>query len=243
MTMKRFTQLISTVGVILLFGQTTLFASEKSAISVIKNAYSYLGAIPKYAFDAIIINKEVDSLGKTLKTYQNIANIKISRPNHLRVDIKGDSRDRSNYIYNGMYTMVDHSFRYYGEINTSQPIDGSLDYILNHFGINAPLTALIFSDMDKRMHFKSGKYFGLKDVAGVECDYIAFKGKTRIFHIWISTGDKPLVQAYSIIDTSVKGHPRMNTTIRWKMDEKIHESDFMFVAPKGVIKISVESAN
>jgi hypothetical protein len=241
--MKLFGKLLSTTGVILLLSQPMLLASEKSASSVMKNAYTYLGAIPQYAFDVVIVKNEIDALGTNIAQYKDKVQVKVSRPESLRVDIKGNSRDRSNYLHKGIYTMVDHIFGFYGEINTSKPIDGSLDYILNHFGVNPPLTALIYSDMEKRMHFKKAKYFGLKDVAGVECDYIAFKKNKKIVHVWIATGDKPLVQAYSIIDTTSKERPRMNTTVRWKLDAKIDESDFIFTPSKDVTKISVESAN
>ena len=139
--------------------------------------------------------------------------------------------------------MVDHSFGFYGEINASDNIDETLDYILKHFGINAPLTALIFSDMEKRMHSKKSTYFGTKTVMGVECDYVAFRAKNREVHVWIATGNQPLVQAYSIVDTSTKLRPRIHTTLRWKANPKINESDFIFKAPKGVMKISVKSAN
>lgn len=240
--MKPFTTLFATSGILLFLGTTTLLATEKSAVSVLKNAYAYTGAMKKYAFNAIIVTEEIDAEAKKT-TYTHTVDAKISRPNHLRVDVKGDHRDRTNYIYNGTYTMVDHSFGYYGEIKASDDIDKTLEYILKSFGINAPLTALIFSDMGKRMHFKYGKYFGTKEVMGVECDYVAFKGKYREVHAWIATGDKPLVQAYSIIDTTTKERPRMHTTVRWKLNAPISENDFIFTPSKDVTKISVKSAN
>jgi hypothetical protein len=240
--MKLLTKFFATSGVLLLLGSNTVLATEKSAISVIKNAYAYTGAMKQYAFDAIIVTEELDEKAQK-DTYKHTVNFKVSSPNHLRADVKGDFRDRTNYIHHGTYTMVDHSFGYYGEIKASDNIDDTLDYILKGFGINAPLTALIFSDMGKRTQFKRGKYFGTKEVMGVECDYVAFKDKNREIHAWIATGDKPLVQAYSIIDTTSKERPRMNTTVRWKLDAKIDESDFIFTPSKDVTKISVESAN
>jgi len=101
----------------------------------------------------------------------------------------------------------------------------------------------MYSDMDKRVKFRTSKYFGIKDVAGVECDYVAFKNRTREIHVWIATGDKPLVKTYSIIDTYGDAASRIDTSITWNENAKISDSDFVFVAPKGSSKISVNPAN
>lgn len=240
--MKLHNKLFCTIGSILLLTNTALLAADKSAMDILKNAYSYTGAMDQYAFDAIIVDEEADN-GKIINTYKHAVNVKVDRPSNLRVDVKGDLRNRTNYVNKGKYTMVDHAFGYYGEIKASDTIDGTLDYILKSFGINAPLTALIYSDMQKRMKVKSGKYFGTRSVAGVECDYVAFKNNKREVHVWIATGNKPLVKAYSIIDTKTKGHPRMNTSLVWHTDAKISKNDFIFTPSKDVMKISVESAN
>jgi hypothetical protein len=211
-------------------------------MGILKNAYSYIESMDKYAFDAVITEEEANK-SEIVNTYKHTVKVKVDRPSNLRVDVKGDLRDRTNYITEGKYIMVDHAFGYYGEIKASDTIDGTLDYIVKSYGINAPLTALIFSDMQKRMKVKSGKYFGTKNVAGVECDYVAFKNNNKEVHVWIATGDKPLVKAYSIIDTKTKGHPRMNTSLVWHTDAKISKNDFAFAPSKDVMKISVESAN
>jgi hypothetical protein len=211
-------------------------------MGILKNAYSYIESMDKYAFDAVIMEEEANK-GNIVNTYKHSVNVQVVRPSNLRVDVKGDLRDRTNYITEGKYIIVDHAFGYYGEIKAADTIDGTLDYILNSFGINAPLTALIYSDMQKRMKVKSGKYFGTKNVAGVECDYVAFKNNNKEVHVWIATGDKPLVKAYSIIDTKTKGNPRMNTSLIWHTDAKISKNDFVFTPSKDVVKISVESAN
>ena len=81
------------------------------------------------------------------------------------------------------------------------------------------------------------------DVAGVECDYVAFKSKVNEVHVWITTGASPQVINYSIIDITVKGNPRVNTSISWHKHPNISDSDFIFKAPKGASKISVDTAN
>jgi len=135
--------------------------------------------------------------------------------------------------------MIDHSFGYYGQLKTPKTIDGTLDFIFEKFGIRTPLATLMYSDMDKRLKFKTKKYFGVVDVAGVACDYVAFKTGTKEIHIWITTGDTPLVKTFSIIN----GPTRINATLTWDTNPKLSDGDFVFTAPKGATKISINSAN
>ena len=240
--MNIYKKLLCTAGVALLLGSTTLFAADQSARDILNKAYQYVGAMDQYAFTAVVIDDETQE-GETTDKYKHTVSVKVDRPGKLRVDVAGTVKNRSNYLNDGSYTMIDHGFNYYGQINTPKTIDGTLDLLFEKFGIKAPLVQLIYSDMDKRVKFRTSKYFGTKDVAGVECDYVAFKNGTREIHVWISTGDKPLVQNYSIIDTSTDPVSRTNASIRWNENPNISDSDFVFVAPKGSSKISVNRAN
>ena len=240
--MKLYKKHFCTAGIVLLLAGTNLFAAEQSAEDIINKAYQHIGSMDKYAFDAIIVEEEAQD-GEIIAKYRQDVSVKVNRPGKLRIDTKGDITNRSNYLNDGFYTMIDHGHGYYGQLKTPKTIDGTLDLIFEKYGIRAPLATLIYSDMHKRVKFNRSKYFGTVDVAGVECDYVAFKSNIREVHIWIAAGDTPLVKTYSIIDTNTKGNPRMNTSINWKSNPKIADSDFIFTAPKGASKISVHSAN
>ena len=237
--MKLYKQLLLLAGAALLLSGTALIGAEKSAKSVIDNAYKYIGKMDRYAFDAVIS----DTDPKNGKIYKHHVSVKVDRPDKLRVDTVGDIKDRSVYINDGLFTLIDHKFNYYGQLKVPETTDRALDFIFKSYGITAPLASLIYSDMYKRTKFSKGKYFGMVNVGGVECDYVAFRNKSGEVHIWIATGNKPLVKAYSIIDTYVEGKPRKDTLVTWYTSPKIPESDFVFSAPKGASRISVEPAN
>ncbi|RLA71234.1 MAG: hypothetical protein DRG09_00880 [Epsilonproteobacteria bacterium] len=221
----------------LLLSNTNLLAEEKSAKSIVSNAYAQIGNMDKYAFSAIVVDNDTVE-GETI-TYKQKVSVKIERPAKLRVDNKGDIKDRSTYINNGLFTMIDHNFAYYGQLKTPKTIDATLDFIFDKFGMRTPLATLMYSDMGKRIKFRTNKYFGTVDVAGVECDYVAFKNNTKEIHVWITTGEHPLVKTFSIIN----GDTRINTSLTWNTNPKFSDSDFIFKAPKGAEKISINSAN
>ncbi len=239
--MRSYQKIFCMAGVSLLLTGTTLLAADLSAKDVVSKSFQYLGALDKYAFNAVVTDyarHEGDA-----KIYKKNVSVKMDRPDRLRVDVKADDRDRTTYINNGLFTMVDHGFGYYGQLKTPKTIDGTLDLIFDKYGIKAPLASLIYSDMSKRAKLKRSKYFGIVDVDGVKCHYVAFKDSDKEVHVWIETGDKPLVKTYTVIDTTLESHPRTDTTLAWINDPKISDSDFVFKAPKGASKISIQSAN
>jgi len=230
-------KLLCTAGVALLLSSTSLFAADKSARDILNNAYQYIGSMDKYAFKATVTDNEIKN-GKTTEKYKHNISVKVDRPGKLRIDTTGTVKNRSAYLNNGTYTMIDNGYDYYGQIKTPKTINSTLDVLFEKFGIRAPLSHLIYSGMDKKVKFTTSKYFGTKEIGGVECDYVAFKNATREIHVWIATGDKPLVKSYSILDTS----SRKNTVLTWHTNANISDSDFVFVAPKGASKITVNRA-
>lgn len=240
--MKLMNKVFFIAGVVLALGSTSLTAVELSAKEIKNNAQSYLASLDSYAFDAIVYDAYAKKGVETFKSKHEIS-VKLKRPDKLRVDIKGDVKNRTNYLLDGKYTMVDHSFGYYGQIKVPKKIDDALDFLIKEFGINAPLTSLLYQNMPKRTHFTKSKSFGVVDVGGVACHYIAFKNNKKEVHIWITTGEKSLVKNYSVIDTTAKEHLRIDTSITWKDASNIKASDFIFTPTKDLVKISVESAN
>jgi hypothetical protein len=70
--------------------------------------------LDNYAFDAIVT--EDDTSGKVK---QNVS-VEVDRPGKLRVDTKGDIKNRTVYLNDGVFTMIDHGFGYtsiYGHLS------------------------------------------------------------------------------------------------------------------------------
>lgn len=240
--MKLHKKLLVVTGTAFLLSGSSLFAAEQSPRDILNKAYEYIGSMDTYAFKAVIVDNDTMDDGTISKDRFDVS-VKVDRPGKLRADTKGPGKDRSSYLNNGAYTMIDNGFGYYGQLKTPETIDGALDHIFDNFGIKAPLAQLIYSDMDKRLKFKKSKSFGTVMVEGTECYYIAFSNFVREVHVWIATGDEPLVKAYSIIDSTEENEFRVNTSIHWDTDAKISDSDFVFTAPKGAAKISVNKPN
>lgn len=232
--MKLHKKLISLTGLALMLSCTNLYAAGESARDIITNAYKYIGSMDSYAFRANVTERVLE------KSNKRIVSIKVDRPGKFRVEDKDSLIVVNSYLNNGVFTMFDRKHKQYAQVKTGKGIDGTLDLLFEEYGIIEPLAQLIYSEMYKRVKFKSIKYFGTKIVGGVECDYIAFKnGKVEI-HVWVATGDRPLIQAYSIIDLSTEDTSRVDATVKWDINPHISDSDFIFEIPKGTSKVSVK---
>lgn len=218
----------------LLLSTSILLADTMSAKDIAKKVYNSLDNRQSYAFDAMIVNHSDE--GKN----QHKISVKVNRPNQLRVDVTGDIRNRSNYMNNGLYTIYDHDKNFYVQIDTPKSVEETLDAIFDTFEIKLPLAQLVYTNMAERIKFDSSKNFGIVDLEGTECHYIAFSDKTKEVHVWVTTGDTPLVKHYRIVDKTSKNNAYRSTTIYWKDAKTISPSDFAFAAPKNAKEVFID---
>lgn len=235
-------KILYTGGLLLFLIGSDLNAAQNQAKDIMINAYRYIGSMDQYAFDAVVID-DLKISGPAARLYKTNISVKVQRPGNFRVDVIADKKERSKYLDNGIFTIFDHGSRYYAQIKTAKTVDETLDILDEKYGMLSPLSALLYSDMDRRTKLTPGKYFGKQKVDGVECDYIAFKYKNNIIHIWIEAGDQPLIKSYRIIDTSDDGKSDSGGFLKWKNNKKISHSDFVFIVPEGAEKISINSAD
>ena len=69
----------------------------------------------QYAFIATV----ADEAEGDAKTYKHNISVKVDRLGKLRVDTTGTVKNRSAYLNDGSYTMIEHGHNYYGQIQNS----------------------------------------------------------------------------------------------------------------------------
>ena len=232
--MKLPQKILLTASLGLLLSTSTLLADTMSPKDIAKKVYDALDNHTTYAFNAIVVNHSDEG-----KNQHNVS-VKVNRPNQLRVDVTGDIRNRSNYMNNGLYTIYDHDKNYYIQIDTPKSIETTLDAIFDTFEIKVPLAQLIYTNMGERIKFDRSKNFGIVDLEGTECHYIAFSDKTKDVHVWVTTGETPLVKHYRVVDKTSKNNAYKSTTIYWKDAKTVSAADFTFTAPKNAEEVFID---
>jgi len=219
---------------------TATEVSKKSGVSLLKNSYQYLGSLKKYAFTADVTNTLIVD-GGTILT-KRVSQVKVERPDKFKIDNKGEFIDRSFYLSNGHFSMIDNEEKYYATVDTGGDIDKTLDMINKKLGIVVPLSTLLHSDMNKFIHPRKVQYFGTREVGGVSCDYIAFRQGNNVVHMWIEDSDKPLVRAAKVIRKTSKEQGTTDMVIKWDTTPSFSSDVFVFKAPKGASNVSIRPA-
>lgn len=232
--MKSPQKLLYAAGVGLLLSTATLWA-EMSAKEIAQKAYAALDSRQSYAFNATIVNYLDDD-----KKNKHQVNVKVNRPGQFRIDVTGDIRNRSNYLNDGHYTVYDHDKNIYLYLKTPKDIDSALDDLFDRFEIKSPLAQLMYSNMGERIKFNKSKNFGIVNLEGIECQYLAFADKYKEVHIWVTTGDTPLLKHYIVKDKTSKNNAFKATTIYWKNAKIVSSSDFVFTVPKNAKEVFIK---
>ena len=232
--MKSPQKFLLTTGLGLLLSTATLLANPMSTKDIVKKTYAALDNRQSYAFEAVIVNHSDDAKNK------HHVSVKVNRPNQLRVDVKGDVRNRSNYLNDGRYTIYDHDKNFYLHLKAAESIEETLDTLFDKFEIKAPLAQLIYTNMGERIKFDHSKNFGVVDLEGEACHYVAFSDKTKEVHVWITTGDTPLVRHYVIKDKTSKNNAYKSTSIFWEDTKTVSPSDFVFSVPKDAQEVFIK---
>jgi len=209
------------------------------ASSILKDAYRYTGSLKRFSFDAVTENEDVFK-NKMIISYLHRTHVDLQRPGRLHVRIIGDVKNRSLYLSDGTYVLYDHDLNYYGVLKTPKSIDGTLDYLFEHFNIKTILANLLYSDVEKRLAPKEkGYYLGTSVIDGTVCHHLGFSNDKRELQVWVERGVRPLIKKFTIIDKSEKREPRSTTTIRWNLHPDLKASDFLFKVPEGATQISM----
>ncbi len=236
----------------LLSSTMTLSATETSkkvrtshpvASAILMDAYRYLGALDKFSFDAITTNEDMYR-DKMMISYTHNIHTELQRPNKLHIDIVGDVKNRSYYLFNDVFTLHDYDHNVYINLQADENIDKTLDHLFENFNIKTVLANLLYTDLDKRVAPKdNGYYFGMTKVDGSVCHHIGFTNETRELQVWIENSETPLIKKFAIIDKSDKFKPRSATILRWDLEAHFTDKDFFFKVPQGAAQISVSPAS
>jgi len=239
-----------TLVTVLLLGALVLGAAEPEAKlmrgmgpwKLLESAYRYLERQPAFTLEATTVNEDVVAKGVVTEVRHRIR-VDLQRPDRVRVRVEGDSKDRDYLMRKGEFIVWDRQYGLYGELQTPETVDGTLDFLYDRYGIATPLANLLYSDLSRRLKPRAkGYYFGLRLLDGVWCHYLAFDNARKELEIWIRAEGPPQIRRFVIIDKSSTYRLHSATTIRWISMGRVEGRPFETIPPKGAHRIPIEPA-
>lgn len=208
---------------------------------IVMNAYRYLGTLQKFSIDAVTSNDDYFK-GAMVATFTHHVHIDLQRPSRLYIEVNGDLKNRSFYLDNGDFTVLDENLEYYGKLKVPKMIDAALDYLFEQYNIKTALANILYLDLYKRIPPQNeGYYFGDSRVDGVVCHHIGFSNALQETQFWIEKGERPLIHKFIVIDKTEVHLLRSGTMLRWNLEPEFSDNLFDFIPSAGMMEIPIEA--
>jgi hypothetical protein len=223
--------------------QTNQTDISPQAESVLRPALDFLAKTPAFSLKAEIWREHVDESGQKIQ-FSRTVTMDVKRPDGLRLEISSPNKARGFWYDGKTLTILDRKNNLFSTADMPATLDKTVDAAHDQFGIDLPLIDLALSDPYQNAVAKvtDSRYFGLATVLGVTCHHLAFTQDNVDWQVWIEDGPQPLIRKFVITHKNDPGAPEFTALItQWNLTDRIADSDFVFVPPKGAAKIEMRS--
>jgi len=213
-----------------------------TAKTILEKAYRFLEEQPAFSLEALTISED-SFKGKMVIEVHTHLKVALDRQGKIRVDVDGDSKQRSYLLKKGEFLAWDRTLNLYGKLKTPVGNDKALDYLFDKYGIAAPLANLLYSDLRKRLMPQArGYYFGMRKLRGHWCHYLGFVNRQKEFQVWVRAGGVPLIDRFVVIDKTTKLRLHSATDLTWSSLGQVAGDPFTLNLPSDARRIPIEPA-
>ena len=210
------------------------------AIQALREMGVHLQTLKRFQVSTEMTGEVVLGSGQKLQ-HTAKANMKVVRPNKLRVVMVSASSNRE-LIYDGKtFTLWTPARKYYSTVKFDDTLGGLIDRLEEKYGVQLPMEDLFrwgtpdapFDKIESAMN--AGQAFIDKDL----CDHYAFRQGKIDWQIWITTGSKPLPRKLVITNRADEARPQSIHLFDWNLNPTFKDSVFNFTAPEGATAIEI----
>jgi hypothetical protein len=215
-------------------------AVEQKALDALENMGAFLRSQQSFEVRSTTeTDYELDN-GQTVRL-QKQGELHVRRPDHLRMGMKSDRKDRQ-YFYDGKtFVMYAPKMQYYTRVDAPPTIIELADDLENRYGLELPLVDLFRwgTPDDPTDELTSATYIGPATIDGVATDQYAFRQKGVDWQLWIQSGDKPVPRKLLLTTTDDPNRPQHSIEMTWNLDAKQPDSLFTFNPPQNAAQIGI----
>ncbi len=169
------------------------------------------------------------------------ADYAVQRPDQFAVDFHSDLGAKDIWYSGTNVTIFDPPHMVYASTEVPASIDEMMEQLQAH-NLSIPLADLAYSRPCQM--FRKGiifaAYIGVNDVAGEDCDHLAFTRNNADWQIWLQRTGKHLPRKIVINYRNAPGSPEYVAVLSdWKFPESIPASVFRPELPKDAKRIGI----
>jgi hypothetical protein len=216
-------------------------AVDPDAVAALKNMGAFLRSQNAFSVTAEATTDDLLPSGQKIQ-FDGVAQLKVRRPNRLRVDVTGDRRTQRIYYDGTNFTILDPRTGYFASFSAPPTLADLVDVAERRYGIDLPLADLFYwgSDKGNSAAIKAAVNLGPSVVKGANCTHYAFREPDVDWQIWIEQGDKPLPRKMVITTLGEKSQPEHEVLLTWDLAPQLTEESFVFTPPPGAQKIDFQ---
>lgn len=223
----------------------TLAAVERvitpDAQAVLDRMTATLNTLREFSVSAQITRDEMLPFGYKLQRNDS-AQMLVVRPDSMRVESRGDTKDRT-YVYDGkQFTIFDPDENIYVQTEAPPTVEAMIDKLLDT-GVELPLLDVLIDAFSGpgvlTAQVQSGLLVGESSINGIEVDQLAFRQANVDWQVWVQKGEHALPIRFVITTRYELGDPQVDATLNWDLKPSVAATSFRFVPPKDARKVPV----
>jgi hypothetical protein len=214
-------------------------APEPDPRQVLQKMCDFLKAQPQFTVKAEVSDDQVYYGGKKLQ-YGLDLELRMRRPDRLRVDAAGDLVDQQFYYDGKTITLYDQRDKVYGVLPVPGDIEGALEKANQECGLRVALSDMASPRLCELLnrHIKHALYVGLHKVRGVLCHHLAFDSGPTHLQVWVDAGSRPLPRKVVLTYKQLAGSPQWTANLNdWDISSQLADGLFVFSPPPGAAEI------
>jgi len=169
--------------------------------------------------------------------------VTVRRPDRLLVDGTGDDGPRK-LIYDGKTAVLalDDGKKYFS-IPVPDTIEGMMQVVMGHFGVDFPLADFLTNDPDKAFltGVTAGREVNTVTIDGVPCRHLVFSQPPGIeLELWLEDNDQSLPRRLIVTYRSLPGEPNFVAEMSdWNFAVHPSDAEFEFEPPEGAEQLQL----
>jgi hypothetical protein len=217
---------------------------DPQAISALEQMGAYLRTLRAFEVTARSSTESVMDDGMKLQ-FDGRAELKVRRPDRLRVDIFTDRKQRQIYYDGKAVTVYGPRVKYYATVAAPPTLRATIEVLTKKYGIELPLADLFYWGTEEAplAEIRSARYIGPATVDGKRADQYAFRQEGVDWQVWIQQGKAPLPLKLAITSREQPAAPTHSAWLHWNLAPRIGETTFVFKPPPGSMKIVMQTAD
>jgi hypothetical protein len=216
-------------------------AVDPEAISALHKMGEFLRNQQTFAVQARQTTDDVLPSGQKVQ-YGGTVDMKVRRPDHLRMDIQGDRRNEHMLFDGKTFTVFGERLGFYAQFPAQGTLADLKEVLEKRYGVDLPLADLFYwgTERDGTKDLTAATRIGVSNVDGFTCDHYAFRQKDVDWELWIEQGGRPVPRKQVITTMTDRSKPQHSMVLNWDLSPKLEDQMFAFVPPATAHKIEFD---